>query len=354
MCGLYNNISISIGGEYMIKYVKGNLLESEAECLVNTVNCEGVMGKGIAYQFKLRFPENNRDYIKACKSGALVIGKLHYWKEDGKVIINFPTKDTWRKKSEIEFIEKGLNELVVLIPKLGIKSIAIPALGCGNGGLQWGEVKKLILNKIEKYENDYDFLIYEPSHDYVAKAKEAPKLSLSALVLMNMKLGLNKFNTLRLQKTAYFMNVFLQDKYFKFQKHKFGPYDNSIAIINKNIKAFQVYYNVNDTREAYNIAYNTIVSNQLESKLKVMEPAMKKSINLVNSISNDSFLECIATITYLVEVNKLESKAEIVKMFKLWSEDKDRRFSEEDILEGIDYLVCNDIISETLIGYGVN
>lgn len=141
----------------MIKYVKGNLLESEAECLVNTVNCEGVMGKGIAYQFKLKFPENNRDYIKACKSGALVIGKLHYWKEDGKVIINFPTKDTWRKKSEIEFIEKGLNELVLLIPKLGIKSIAIPPLGCGNGGLQWGEVKKLILNKIEKYENDYDF-----------------------------------------------------------------------------------------------------------------------------------------------------------------------------------------------------
>lgn len=90
----------------MITYTKGNMFESDADCLVNTVNCEGFMGKGIAYQFKVRFPENNKSYIKACKSGELTVGKVHYYVEDGITIVNFPTKDKWRANSKIEYIEK--------------------------------------------------------------------------------------------------------------------------------------------------------------------------------------------------------------------------------------------------------
>lgn len=335
----------------MIKYITGNLLESDSDCLINTVNCEGYMGKGIAYQFKLRFPENNKDYVKACNNGALTIGKLHFYKEDGKTIINFPTKDKWRNKSEMDYIEKGLNELVELLPRLNINSIAIPPLGCGNGGLKWDDVKKLIVEKLGNLEEKYDFSIYEPSRNYIATAKTVPKLSLSALVLMSIKIDLNKFNTLRLQKTAYFMNIFLQESYFKFQKHKYGPYDNSIAIISKNIKEFQNYYNTKDTKEAYKIAYNTIISNKSDSKLKVLEPALKKALEYVNQIPNDSFLECIATICYLIEVNNLESENDIVKSFKSWSEDKARRFSEEDILKGIEYLNSTNIVTKTLVGY---
>ena len=96
----YENTDMA--GEKMIIYVTGDLLQSEAQCLVNTVNCEGYMGKGIAYQFKLAFPENNIDYVKACKAGKLYIGTLHYYYEKGKIIINFPTKDKWRAKSKIE------------------------------------------------------------------------------------------------------------------------------------------------------------------------------------------------------------------------------------------------------------
>ena len=99
----------------MISYTSGDLLQSSADALVNTVNCEGYMGKGIAYQFKLRYPENNKDYIKACKNGTLQIGRLHYFRERSKVIINFPTKDKWRAKSKLEYIDKGLDELVKLI-----------------------------------------------------------------------------------------------------------------------------------------------------------------------------------------------------------------------------------------------
>ncbi|WP_199798965.1 macro domain-containing protein [Clostridium tetani] len=86
-------------------------------------------------KFKLQYPENNIDYVKACKSGSLTIGKLHYFKERGKIIINFPTKNKWRAKSKIEYVEKGLDGLIKLIYLLNIKSIAIPPLGSGNGGL---------------------------------------------------------------------------------------------------------------------------------------------------------------------------------------------------------------------------
>ena len=95
----------------MIRSEIGNILDSSAQCLVNTVNCEGFMGKGIAYQFKERFPENNKEYMKACKSGELTIGKILFFEEDGKIIANFPTKNKWREKSQYSYIDSGLTAL---------------------------------------------------------------------------------------------------------------------------------------------------------------------------------------------------------------------------------------------------
>ena len=137
----------------MIEYTKGNMFESGADCLINTVNCEGYMGKGIAYQFKMRFPENNKSYVKACRSGRLTVGKVHWYTEDGITIVNFPTKDKWREKSKIEYIENGMDSLIELLPELKVKRIAIPPLGCGNGGLNWRDVRGIIENKIEIAKN---------------------------------------------------------------------------------------------------------------------------------------------------------------------------------------------------------
>lgn len=146
----------------MIQYKQGDLFECGADCLVNAVNCEGIMGKGIAYQFKIRFPENNKSYIKACKSGELKIGKIHFFTENGITVINLPTKDKWRQPSKMEYVEEGMDNLVALLPKLGVKKIAIPSLGCGNGGLLWEKVKKMIEEKIGGLKEEYDFLIFEP------------------------------------------------------------------------------------------------------------------------------------------------------------------------------------------------
>ncbi|PSA96912.1 type II toxin-antitoxin system antitoxin DNA ADP-ribosyl glycohydrolase DarG [Bacillus halotolerans] len=335
----------------MIIYTTGNLLSSSAEALVNTVNCEGYMGKGIAYQFKLKFPENNKDYVKACKTGELHIGKLHYFKEDGKIIVNFPTKNKWRAKSRMEYLEKGLDELVPLIEKLEIQSIAIPPLGSGNGGLVWSEVKKLIEEKLIAVDEKVQIFIYEPSQNYVAQPKVEPNLSLSALVLMNIKQHLNKFDTLRLQKTAFYMEIFSGVNYFDFTRHKYGPYDNSIAIISRNIKEFQKYHGVNNTEEAYGILYNKIVSGQVEFKLGTLEPFIEKAAEYVNTLRSNHELECLSTITYLLKEKEELSQEEIVDEFKCWSEDKANRFSEEEIINGIEKLFDTEIIEKTLMGY---
>jgi len=341
------------GGETLIIYTTGDLLKSPAEALVNTVNCEGYMGKGIAYQFKLQYPENNADYVKACKSGSLKVGKLHYFKEKEKLIINFPTKDKWRANSKIEYVEDGLDELVKLINSLNIKSIAIPPLGSGNGGLIWVEVKSLIEKKLSVLPMHIEIYIYEPSNNYISQPTVEPKLSASALVLMQLKNRLNQYDTLRLQKTAYFVNVFSNQNYFNFKRHKYGPYDNSIVIISRTIKEFQKYHNVKNTEEAYQILYNRIVSDKVNTKLSQLTPYIEKAVNYVNLIKTNHELECLATIVFLINEQKILTQDEIIKYFKQWSDDKANRYSEYDILNGIEKLYNSNIIEKTLTGYSV-
>lgn len=337
----------------MFKYVTGNLLESSAECLVNTVNCEGYMGKGIAYQFKLAFPENNEDYIKACKSKALRIGKVHHCYENGKIVVNFPTKDKWRAKSKIEYIEDGLCDLEKLIIKLGIKSIAIPPLGSGNGGLVWSDVKPIIEAKLFNISDKVEVIIYEPSKSYSAHPTVEPRISVSGLVLMQIKFNLNKFDKLRLQKTAYLTNIFANEEYFKFKRHKFGPYDNSIEIISKNINEYQKYHNTNSTEEAYRIAYNKLISNNTINKLEALLPYILKASNYVNAIDNNNELECLSTILFLLQEAQDLNEEQIICEFKNWSEDKAAKFSEQSIVNGIIRLNETGLIQKSIMGYRI-
>lgn len=132
----------------MIRYVEGDILEAQAEALVNTVNCVGIMGRGIALQFKEAFPENFKAYAVACKREEVRPGRMFVYETDEltgpRYIINFPTKVHWRGKSRIEYIESGLEALVHEVRERDIRSIAIPPLGSGLGGLAWTEVRPLI------------------------------------------------------------------------------------------------------------------------------------------------------------------------------------------------------------------
>ena len=337
----------------MLTYTTGDLLKSNAEALVNTVNCEGYMGKGIAYQFKLQFPRNNEDYIRACKNSELTIGKLHFFKENEKTIINFPTKNKWREKSHIEYLEKGLDQLVPLIRNLGLSSIAIPPLGSGNGGLVWAEVKLLIEKKLLNISRTVDIIIYEPSRSYSSLPIVEPKLSTSALVLMDIKLNLQRFSKFRLQKAAYFVNVISLKKYFNFKKYKFGPYDHSIDIISKSIKEFQLYYGTKNTEEARRILYNKIISENVESKISELAFPVKKSCSFVNGIAGDHELECLSTVCFLIDEYASLSTEQIINEFKNWSEEKAANFNDNEIVLGIEKLYAADIIEKNLVGFSL-
>jgi O-acetyl-ADP-ribose deacetylase (regulator of RNase III) len=339
-------------GVVVVHYLTGNLFESVAQAIVNTVNCEGYMGKGIAYQFKLLYPKNYLAYVKACKSGDLQIGKVFPYEENGKIILNFPTKDTWRKNSKIEYIESGLKSLAELTTKFDIKSIAIPPLGSGNGGLNWFDVKNVInIQFLPNVPSSVDVYIYEPSKSYNAVPIAEPKLSLSALVLMQIKLSLKKFGAFRLQKGAFLTNLFLYEDYFHFVIGKYGPYDKAIVNISKSIKAFQDFHGLIDTNGAYKLAYNRLVSKKIEIKMQHMMPAIKAATQYANDIEDNKFLECVTTILFLA-VNDLKMKsfddAEIVRLFKDWSQDKAKRFSSNDIMRGIKYLCDTNLLSKDL------
>lgn len=143
----------------------GDLLKDSSEAVVNTVNCVGVMGKGIALQFKQRWPQNYKAYADACKykqvkPGKVFIHDMGQWAEP-RYIINFPTKVHWRGDSKIEYIESGLRDLIAQAERLGIKSIALPPLGCGNGGLEWSGVKRVIFDAFEDHP-DIQVKLFEP------------------------------------------------------------------------------------------------------------------------------------------------------------------------------------------------
>jgi O-acetyl-ADP-ribose deacetylase (regulator of RNase III) len=149
-----------------IEFVQGDLLDAPVEALVNAVNTVGIMGKGIALQFKHRFPQNMAAYSKACKSGLVNVGKMYVTETSLLVgprwIINFPTKKHWRDNSQIEWIESGLQDLKSFIIRNAVKSIAIPALGAGNGGLDWRkQVKPIVVVALAEL-SEVDILVYEP------------------------------------------------------------------------------------------------------------------------------------------------------------------------------------------------
>ena len=146
----------------MIRFVKGNLFDSTAEALVNAVNCVGVMGKGIALQFKHRFPLMYLDYRNKCHREEILLGQVSLFRENGRIIINFPTKGHWRSDSYLKNIVSGLQSLHEAIRVKKIRSIAIPPLGCGNGGLQWSRVMAVLKSCLSDLD-DVDIEIYMPA-----------------------------------------------------------------------------------------------------------------------------------------------------------------------------------------------
>ena len=227
----------------MITFTQGNLLEADVEAVVNTVNTKGIMGKGIALMFKERFPPNFKAYERACRNDDVRIGSMFVTESEEffgpKWIINFPTKTHWRVKTRLEWIEQGLRGLVRVVNDKGIRSIAVPPLGCGNGGLDWRDVRPLIVNALSAIDG-LEAVIYEPTPEYqnVAKRKGVEKLTPARALIAEMVrryclLGID-CSILEVQKLAWFIErgvLHLQTEdplRLRFVANRYGPYSHNL------------------------------------------------------------------------------------------------------------------------------
>ena len=224
----------------MIKLTQGDLLkQNDDDAIVNTVNCVGVMGKGIALQFKNKWPDNFAEYAAACKAGQVRPGRMFIHDSGGLVkpnyIINFPTKDHWRGASKMAFIRDGLVDLVTQVRRLGIRSIAIPPLGCGNGGLDWTEVRPLIEASFEELP-DVEVRLFEPGGAPNPKTMEVrtkrPRMTPGRAAIVKvlntygeLNYGLSK---IEVQKLAYFLQEAGEPLRLQFVKHRYGSYSDAL------------------------------------------------------------------------------------------------------------------------------
>jgi O-acetyl-ADP-ribose deacetylase (regulator of RNase III) len=219
-----------------IEIAKGDLLEQRVDAIVNTVNTVGVMGKGIALQFRRKWPDNFKAYEAACKRNEVVPCKMFVFDNgrlvEPKYIINFPTKRHWRQASRMSDIECGLEDLIEQVKALGIRSIAIPPLGCGNGGLDWSDVRPRIEEAFLALP-DVKVKLFAPNHaegvrELVPEA-EKPRMTPGRAAILKVlsiyREMMYPLTQIEVQKLAYFLAKAGQDLgTLTFQKHTYGPY----------------------------------------------------------------------------------------------------------------------------------
>lgn len=213
----------------MIRFETGDILGTDCEALVNTVNCVGVMGRGVALQFKKAFPDNFAAYAAACKRGEVVPGRMFVFDTGAlanpRLIVNFPTKRHWRAKSRIEDIEAGLRDLAAVVHDHGVRSMALPPLGCGLGGLEWSAVKPRIETALGGL-GGLQIVAFEPEE---APEMTAGRAALVALMDRYRRVLLDPFVTLlEVQKLMYFMQVAGEPLNLEYEKARYGPYAKNL------------------------------------------------------------------------------------------------------------------------------
>ncbi|MGH8215258.1 MAG: type II toxin-antitoxin system antitoxin DNA ADP-ribosyl glycohydrolase DarG [Rhodanobacteraceae bacterium] len=237
----------------MIDYTTGDILNADAEALVNTVNCVGIMGRGIALQFKNTFPKNFAAYVDACKREEVQPGRMFLYETgflaNPKYIVNFPTKRHWRGKSRIEDIETGLRAVVEEIQERGIRSIAVPPLGSGLGGLEWSDVRARIDAALGGLD-DVRVIVFEPNGKpdigKAFKPKAVPKMTAgraALVVLMNRYLSglLDPFvSLLEVHKLLYFMQEAGQPLRLRYKKATYGPYAENLRHVLHDIEGYMI------------------------------------------------------------------------------------------------------------------
>jgi len=326
----------------MIEHTRGNLLEAPVEALVNTVNCVGVMGKGIALQFRQAYPDNYKFYRAACERGAVRPGEMLVYDRGQLIypryIINFPTKRHWKEKSRMEYIDAGLAALVRQVKTRGIQSIAIPPLGAGSGGLDWAKVKP----KIEKAFaslRDVRVLLYEPQG---APAPEKMQVGTSKPVMTPGRailLGLleryaepmYRLTQLEIQKLMYFAQAAGEPLQLNFVKDKYGPYAETLNHVLQRIEGHYIRGYGDRSRHEPSIHLLPNAAEQAHAFLQNQPESLahlNRVANLIQGFETPYGMELLATVHWVAQENLFAKTdmAAVVQGIQAWSERKREHF----------------------------
>ena len=339
----------------MIEYKTGDMLQADAEALVNTVNCVGIMGRGVALQFKNAFPENFKAYAVACAREEVQPGRMFVFETGGlanpKYIINFPTTRHWRGKSRIEDIESGLKDLVKVIRDRRITSIAIPPLGSGLGGLDWSKVRSRIEAALRGLE-EVHVIVFEPhaspDPQPTKRTGKVPGMTegRAALVgLMRRYLGglLDPFVTLlEVHKLMYFMQEAGQPLRLRYVQALYGPYAENLRHVLREIEGYFVsgYANGGDAPDkelslvpgAVDDA-EAFLANHPETRAR-----FERVAELVQGFETPFGLELLSTVHWVSTRDRANSADHVLAKVYAWG-DRKRQFSKRQILLARDLLM---------------
>jgi O-acetyl-ADP-ribose deacetylase (regulator of RNase III) len=320
----------------MITYTQGNLIDASVDALVNTVNEVGVMGKGIALMFQEQFPENARLYEKACRTGEVKVGRMYVTRNPAGLIgprwiINFPTKKHWRHPSKLAWIRDGMRDLVRVIEEHDIRSIALPPLGCGNGGLEWSQVRSEIESALDDVPN-VEVIVYEPTRVYQNAPKRAgveeltPARALVAeLVRRYAILGIECSN-LEIQKLAWFLqrtiDLFSLENPLDlhFRADRYGPYaDNLRHLLNGLDGSYlRCERRLSDAGPLDPIAFKDEKADAVKDYLssgpaQKFGPALERTAAVIDGFESPLGMELLATLDWLLTEEQCGSDRASIK-----------------------------------------
>ena len=329
----------------MITLTTGNLLKANAEALVNTVNCVGVMGKGIALQFKKAFPDNFAAYRVACQQKQVTPGKMFVHLSgdipDHVTIINFPTKRHWRNPSRMEDIEAGLTALIEEVKNRGIKSIAIPPLGCGLGGLEWSEVRLKIEAAFAELP-DVTVLLYQPQGAPAANeqpiATPKPAMTRAQALLILLMRQYRQFDyqltLLEIHKLAYLLQEQGEDLKLRYQTHHYGPYARNIRFLLQKMEGHFISGIADDEQPNRDIELlpgaveeaEEFIGNDLEAAER-----LRSVSEMIEGFETPYGMELLSTIHWLKKYDRVGSVDDVMTHLQNWSRRKAGLFKQSHV-----------------------
>lgn len=320
----------------MIQLTQGDILKTDAEALVNTVNCVGIMGRGIALQFKKAFPENFKAYEVACKANQVQLGKMFVYDlnrlYNPRFIINFPTKRHWRSKSRIEDIQTGLADLIPIVQQLQIRSIAIPPLGCGLGGLNWADVKPLITEAFQTLP-EVKVLLFEPTGapraTVMVKQEKVPNMTVGRAALLGlMRRYLSAVmdptvTLLEVHKLMYFMQAAGEPLRLNYQKAPYGPYAENLRHVLNHIEGHFItgYADAGDQPDKP-LELKLHASEQAEAFLAEHEATrmrFNRVANLIKGFETPFGMELLSTVHWVKNYEQAATIEAAVKQINNWN-----------------------------------